>query len=145
MSERTAQDLLETGRTLVAPALEPHGFTWAPRESGTGSGGSFASGSFVREDRSLELHYRASLGLVTYRLGWFSMTHDDYMRHSGHRASARYPGFPSDPLAAFQDLAYDLAHFAKDFTSGPGDDFKRAFWNAKRHSQIPGIKRHGAT
>jgi hypothetical protein len=54
------------------------------------------------------------------------LMHEDYMRHIGHKRDARYPGFSSDPLDAFRDLAYDLVHFCGDFLSGSGDSFRAA-------------------
>src|SRR5208283_2251673 len=52
-----------------------------------------------RVDRSLELHFRHSLGLVTYRVGRISLAHEDYMwAVVGQRSATHYPGFSTDPL-----------------------------------------------
>src|SRR5262249_8274834 len=87
------------------------------RESGSGSGGPFAYGEFVRGDRRLELHVRESLGLVSYHLGLHSVSHEYYMKELGVWQQCQYPGFPSDPADPFERLAHDL-NFAGEFMSG---------------------------
>src|ERR1700733_2642043 len=54
--------------------MRSHGFVFGPTTAGDGSGGSFARGEFRGGNRRLELHYRYSLGLVTYRDNWQSRT-----------------------------------------------------------------------
>jgi hypothetical protein len=36
-----------------------------------------------------------------------------------------YPGFSDNPLTAFDDLAYDLQSFARDFLNGDFEKFRR--------------------
>ncbi len=107
--------ILDQGKEIVARILQPHGFSYRDLGQGCGSGGRFAAGVFEAGDRSLELHFRHSLGLVTYRLGALSLDHVTYMRYLGVYGQNRYPGFSSDPLHAFHSLAYDLDHFCGDF------------------------------
>lgn len=111
------KDTLLDGAKILDPVLLPNGFRFQFQREGRGSGGNFAWGAFVREDRRLELHFRHSLGLVRYHIGEQSASHESYMRELGVRNHCRYPGFSDDPMAAFRDLAHDLG-FADDFLSG---------------------------
>jgi hypothetical protein len=121
-------DLLNAGVEILKPVLAPHGFLYAPHGSGQGSGGTFASGEFLRERdgelRRLEFHVRHGLGVVVYAINDATLSHVDYMRALG--AKAEYPGFPRDPLDGFRGLAHDLERHAGDFVHGAGDEFARA-------------------
>ncbi len=108
---------LRAGVTVIATVLLPHGFRFVFRESGSGSGGPFASGEFVRGDRRLELHLRQSLDLVRYHLGSHSASHEYYMKELGEWPRCDYPGFHNDPVDPFERLAHDLK-FAGEFMSG---------------------------
>jgi hypothetical protein len=122
-----ADERLAAGVRLLTPLMEAHGFSFTPLASGPGSGGWSASGEFRREDRAglrrLELHYRHSLGLVTYHVDEGSLSHTDYMR--ALKANNQYPGFSTDPLDGFRHLLHDLEHYANDFLSGGDDEFAR--------------------
>jgi hypothetical protein len=113
------KDALLDGAKILDRVLLPKGFRFHFREEGRSSGGNFAWGEFVREDRQLELHFRYSLGLVRYHVGEQSASHESYMRELGVWDQCRYPGFSEHPAAAFHDLAHDLG-FADDFLSGSG-------------------------
>jgi hypothetical protein len=121
-------DLLNAGVEILEPVLAPHGFLYAPLDSGRGSGGTFASGEFRRDRagdvRRLELHYRRGLGLVVYAINDATLSHVNYMRALG--AKAEYPGFPRDPLDGFRGLAHDLERHGGDFLQGTGDEFSQA-------------------
>jgi hypothetical protein len=110
------KEALLDGAKILDAVLLPKGFRFHFREEGKGSGGNFAWGEFVREDRRLELHLQ-SLGLVRYHVGDQSAFHESYMRELGGWDQCRYPGFSEDPAAAFHDLAHDLG-LADDFLSG---------------------------
>jgi hypothetical protein len=112
------KEALLDGAKILDAVLLPKSFRFQFREEGKGSGGNFACGEFVREDRRLELHFRQSLGLVRYHVGDQSAFHESYMRELGVWDQCRYPGFSEDPAAAFHDLAHDLG-LAHDFLSGP--------------------------
>jgi hypothetical protein len=114
------RELLAEGASLLEPVLKPHGFMFVFREEGRGSGGFFAVGDFVRDDRRLELHFRSSLGLVTYHIGTSRVSHNAYMKELGVYERAAYPGFSEDPLDGFRHLADDLGRFAEDFLVGDG-------------------------
>src|SRR5690606_17601263 len=104
---RSPEEALAAGCAILEPVLAPHGFVWVPGAAGHSSGGSSASGSFVRGTRRLELHFRYSLGLVTYHLGETSLDHDSYMRVVlGAKPVNQYPGFSSDPMDGFHHLAH---------------------------------------
>lgn len=119
------QKALIDGATDIQGLLGPLGFQFHVRNLGTGSGGRFAWGEFVHDDRRLELHFRGSLGLVRYHIDGQNASHQPYMRELGVSEQCRYPGFDEDPATAFRDLAHDLA-FASDFLSGTGDLLRRA-------------------
>jgi hypothetical protein len=137
--EATPGKLLREGREVVGPILERHGFTWRDGLSGRSSAGQFASGEYVRGERRLELHFLCSLGMVTYYIGTMSLSHDQFMRHIGHRAEARYPGFSKAPLDAFHDLAHDLGSFCEDFLSGSGDVFRAAHAASQSYEKQSGF------
>ena len=115
------------GSEILESVMRPHGFIFVEGASGRSNYGNFACGDFVRGDRRLELHFRYSLGLVTYHLGSCSATHESYMRELlGAGGTLRYPRFSDDPLDAFRDLAHDLENFADDFLTGSGEVLARA-------------------
>jgi len=110
------KEALLDGAKILDTVLLPNGFQFQFQKEGKGSGGNFAWGEFVREDRRLELHFRQSLGLVRYHVGDQSASHESYMRELGAWEQCRYRGFSEIP-AAFHDLAHDLG-LAEDFLSG---------------------------
>jgi hypothetical protein len=122
-----ADEVLAAGVQLLEPLMQRHGFAFGRLTSANSSGGWSASGEFRREDqaeaRRLELHFRHSLGLVSYQIGDASLSHVDYMRCLD--AHNQYPGFSDDPLDGFRHLLDDLERYGDDFLSGPGDDFLR--------------------
>ena len=70
------------------------------------------------------MHFRQSLGLVTYHLGETSLSHEDYMwAVSGRRWSTEYPGFSIDPLDGFRHLRADLEKHGSSFLTGSDQDF----------------------
>jgi hypothetical protein len=140
MTARDVTAILDAGVQIIGGVITPYGFVWMPGPAHRGHPGDSAAGSFKRGDRRLELHYRSSLGLVSYHLGDLILSHDSYMRHSGHKADAHYPGFSSDPLDAFRDLAYDLGHFCLDFLDGSGDSFRAACSAVKELPQVTGFR-----
>lgn len=118
-------EVLLAGAEIVSAALP--GFRFTLGESGVGSGGAFASGQFAKGDRRLELHFRSSLGLVTYHLGDCSLSHEAYVRALGVALGENhYPGFSDDPLDGFRHLAHDLERFASEFVSGDGAVLQRS-------------------
>jgi hypothetical protein len=111
--------------------LAPAGFVFTLVGSGKSSGGHFAAGAFTKGTRRLELHFRFSLGLVSYSVGAASLSHSDYMRALGCRKEAAYPGFSADPLDGFRHLASDLERFGDEFLRGTDQQFVvRAEWVA---------------
>jgi len=120
-----AKEALLEGAKVLESVLLPKGFRFQFREDGRGSGGHFAWGEFVRDDRRLELHFRYSLGLVRYHAGNHSACHESYMRALGVWDQCRYPGFSKDPVASFQAVAHDIG-FADDFLSGSAQVLRRA-------------------
>lgn len=119
-------ETLMAGVTILDELMRSHGFVFTPASSGVGSGGSFASGEFRRGDRGLELHFRHSLGLVTYRVGIFELSHEDYIWSVlGRRWASQYPGFSKEPLDGFRHLLADLQQYGSDFLVGSDKDFTK--------------------
>ena len=137
--------MLYKGRSYIDTIMKQHGFVWEQMASGNSSGGNFDSGRYVNGNRSLELHFRFSLGLVTYHMGDISISHEDYMRHIAPRGAAEYPGFSDEPLSAFSHLANDLSKYASDFLSGTGDDLIAAKASSVKMEKRSGFQRLSST
>lgn len=136
-----AEETLRAGVAILDTVLTPSAFHFVLQGAGKGSGGHFAFGKYVRDDRSLELHYRFSLGLVSYYLGSDSLDHETYMRFLGVFGENSYPDFPETPLDSFRSLAKDLERYCVDFLSGDGRQFRKfaAMFRQgpKRFSRLP--------
>jgi hypothetical protein len=140
-----ALEALRKGIEVLSPVMRAHGFMYAAGGSGPSSGGDFARGSFKKDDRILEIHFRHALGLVTYHIGHDSLRHEVFMRALlGQGGGNRYPGFSSDPVSGFHGLRYDLEHFASDFLNGGGDDFRRCVGEAKDAVNLSAFSTDGA-
>lgn len=135
-----ARELLDQGRSILDPVLEPHGFGFEIVAEGKSSGGPVAVGEYRRGDRSVELHVRWALGIVRYRIGDIALDHRDYVACLG--GVAAYPGFSDGPLDSFRHLAADLRAVCSAFVTGADDDnFRRC---AERVQADPGVfRKHG--
>jgi hypothetical protein len=116
---------LTDGARILETLLRRKGFKFRFRRAGTGSGGNYAWGEFVRADRRLELHFRWSLGLVRYHVGAQNASHESYMRELGVWDQCRYPGFSNDPMKGFEELLRDVG-FADDFLDGSAEKLRQA-------------------
>lgn len=122
--------------------MKTHGFSFNKEKAGRGSGGPFASASYVNGERELELHFRSSLGLVTYHFRQIEIGHESYMRAViGTNGKNQYPGFSDDPLDAFRGLVSDLEDFGRAFISGDFEEFSRIATAADQLNKIPGFAR----
>jgi hypothetical protein len=141
------EQMLQEGVRILESVLVPAGFRFSAGPSGVGSGGRFASGVFVKGSRQLEVHFRHTLGLVTYQLGSASISHEDFMRAAQAGRSRRYPGFSDDPLQGFRDLQYDLQQYGQVFLVGSDAELQGYFtWvmaNPRPHG-LSGLLRGGA-
>jgi hypothetical protein len=118
--------ILQQGCTILDEVLQRHGFRSEEIVSGKGSGGHFATTVYENGDRKLELHFRYSLGLVTYHMGSVSVSHESFMRAVlGSKGGNKYPGFSDAPADSFQDLACDLEEFAQSFLAGDTVEFSK--------------------
>ena len=134
--------ILEEGRKVLDPIMEANGFQWEFGGVGHGgSGGTAAWGYYTKGNRKLDMHFRRTLGLVFYHIGRVSLSHEDYMRHVAEERGAKYPGFSTDPLGAFQHLAHDLKNFAADFLSGDGGDLLAAKAKSEERSKLSGFSK----
>ncbi len=135
-------EVLREGCTILDPVMNQHGFFFVDGPAGSSSGGPFASGSYVNADRRLEIHYRFSLGLVTYHFGDVCIDHESCMRVVlGSKGGNKYPGFSRDPLDAFRDLAYDVRNFCAAFLEGDLKQFAIYATAAGKWRNTPGIAR----
>jgi hypothetical protein len=136
-------DVLSGGVDELTKVLGPAGFTFIATEDGSGSGGEFASGEFVRGDRRLELHVRRSLGLVRYHFGDEALSHEELVR--GVRAvdhisaPAQYPGFSSDPADGFRHLRADLERFGDIFLTRGAKAFRALKKWLDKHPKKSGL------
>jgi hypothetical protein len=121
-NENPKESLL-AGVEILAPVLRPHGFVFKLEAHDKGSGGHFASGAYCKDTRRLELHFRYSLGMVSYHIGDDSLDHETYMRLLGVYGRNQYPDFPQEPMESFHHLAADIQEYCENFTSGDGKQF----------------------
>jgi hypothetical protein len=136
------REILRAGQRILEPILVPRGFVFQETSSGKSSGGDYASGRYEKADRSIEIHFRNSLGLVTYHMGTLAISHVAYMRSLlGSRGGNKYPGFSDDPLDCFRDLAFDLETFSTDFLVGSGEEFARCVKISEEHEKRTGLSR----
>ena len=119
-----AVESFDAGMRVLGPLMEAHGFKRTAPLSGESSGGTYASAQWVRGDRVLDLHFRHSLGLVSYRVGDVSLSHEEYMwAVTGRKWSTEYPGFSDDPLDGFRHLRADLEKHGSSFLTGSDANF----------------------
>jgi hypothetical protein len=123
MSSDSPKNQLLAGVKILDSILTPHGFCFQLQSHEKGSGGWFASGSYLKDSRRLELHFRHSLGQVTYHIGEDSLDHETYMRLLGIKGRSQYPDFPGMPLQSFEHLAADIQNYCSDFVCGDGSEF----------------------
>jgi hypothetical protein len=141
MKNQPSEILREGGATLD-PILRAQGFSFKEGPAGRSSGGPYASGVYVNGNRTLEIHFRFSLGLVTCRFGDRSLDHESYMRAVlGNAGGNHYPGFCDDPVSGFKNLAYDLENFATAFLQGDSKEFARYAAAAEEWKKTPGLAR----
>ena len=134
-------EAMEEGRKILEPIFVASGWRFEPGPTGSSSGGHFAQANFVHDDRRLELHFRWSLGLVTYHIGELALSHEAYMEALlGRRGASKYPGFSANPIDAFRDLAADLREHCMDFVAGSGDQFRQCAERARELAKASGFK-----
>ena len=114
----TPVETLAEGCKILDSILVPSGFRFISGQAGKSSGGHFASGAYVRNERRLELHYRYSLGLVSYHFRELTASHESVIRALGVYGNHQYPGFSDAPLDAFVHLRNDLETFFQIFIAG---------------------------
>ena len=112
---------LNEGALILGEVLAPSGFIFTPGARGNSSGGPAAQGRFVRETQTIDLHFRWSLGLVSYTWDDVVVSHADYLR--GLSAQGAYPGFSEDPLDGFRHLTQDLSGPLIGFVEGNCAEF----------------------
>jgi hypothetical protein len=140
--KKQPSEILRDERAALDAVLCAHGFSFKEGPAGPSSGGLFASGTYVNGDRTLEIHFRHSLGLVTYHFGQKSVDHECYMRAVlGNAGGNRHPGFSDEPLSAFKNLAYDLQNFATAFLKEDFKEFARCVAAAEEWKKTPGFAR----
>ena len=125
-------EIMKSGAAILSPLLTSYGLHFRIGPEGRGSGGLSCEAEFSDGVRVLELHFRYSLGLVTYHRAGQKVSHQAYMKALGIADACAYPGFSDDPLDGFRHLLSDLERFGDDFLAGDGLVLRRA---AKAESQ----------
>jgi hypothetical protein len=139
---KARREILQQGADILASILVPRGFHFCMVASGDGSGGAFAQGEYVRGDRKLELHFRWSLGLVTYHIGMEKLAHEDYMRALlGRSQAGHYPLCSEEPLAGFEALRQDLVEHCADFISGTGEQFRQCIEKHRLYESLSPLQK----
>ncbi len=110
------EQLLIKGAEILSTYLSSLNFNFNLIETGKGSGGHFAHGQFINEDKTIDLHFRWSLGLVSYKINNLILSHEDYIDLVGQHGQNKYPNFSDNPLDAFHCLLFDLKNLLNDFT-----------------------------
>ena len=118
------QQLLDRVK-IISTYLEPLGFHFKLLGTGQSSGGHFAYGQFICGDRVIELHYRWSLGLVSYKVDNLILGHEDYINLLGKHGQNKYPNFSDEPNDAFKCLKFDLENLMEDFTENNASLFRQ--------------------
>ena len=122
---RHPTDILRQGCAILDVIIVPAGFHFQHRDAGQSSRGQFAWGEYVRGERRLELHVRASLGLVAYAAADLRASHECLARALlGRSGGNAYPGFSDDPLDGFRHLRHDLELFGAVFLRGSDDELR---------------------
>jgi hypothetical protein len=129
--------VMTAGAAILARELSPAGFTFQLTRHGRGSGGNFAMARFTRGDQYLEIHFRYSLGLVTYGWGDSRLSHADYL--AGLGKAGAYSGYGTDPLDGFRHVAQDLAGPLSGFRDHDRGGYERSLQAARqpRHRTLP--------
>ncbi|MES2430662.1 MAG: hypothetical protein V4556_06960 [Bacteroidota bacterium] len=127
----TPEQQLLDGVKILSAYLEPFGFKFQLKGTGKGSGGHFAYGQFINsgglfsKSKNIELHFRGSLGLVTYNVGNLTLSHEDYINLLGKQGQNKYPNFPDAPQDSFTCLLWDFKNLLNDFLENNATLFKQ--------------------
>jgi hypothetical protein len=119
------EEHLIKGSKILSTYLEPLGFKFLLVTKGQGSGGRFAHGQFVCEDRIIDLHFRYSLGLVSYQADNLILGHEDLIDLLDKKGQNQYPNFSDDPIDAFNCMKWDLKYLLPDFTENNAVIFRQ--------------------
>jgi hypothetical protein len=119
-------EAIDAGRKILDQVLISAGFVFAFGDCGHGSGGTFSTGAYVKNDRKLAFSFRWALGAVEYHVGEDCLDHNLYMRLLDVYDKSEFSRFSRDvPLAGFYALRHDLEHFCSDFVLGSGEEIQR--------------------
>jgi hypothetical protein len=127
---RDPVSVMMAGAAILADEHSPAGFTFRLTGYGRSSGGDFAAARFTRGEQYLEIHFRYSLGLVTYGWGDSLLSHADYL--AGLAETGAYPGYGTGPLDAFRHLARDLAGPLSGFRDRDRSGYERSLQAARQ-------------
>ncbi|WP_054029602.1 hypothetical protein [Desulfatitalea tepidiphila] len=130
---KSKSEILSDGTEILKPLMVKNGFQFFVEGKGQSSGGNFAFGSWKKEDRKLEYHFRFSLGLVEYSLCEKSIGHEFFLwALTGQKRIAKYPGSSEDPLDGFRRLFDDLNQYCAVFLSGSDSELEKALQKAEK-------------
>lgn len=132
---------LAAGLAHIAAVLEQHSFVRTGDDAGKGSGGPFATATFVKGDRQLHLWLRLDSLSVRYQLGDQELDHATLMRELlGPGGPNRFPAYAENAELAFAALRHDLERFCSDFLDGTGDEFRRCAAAAVHDAKLTGAQ-----
>ena len=126
-------EMLQRGSKFLSASLDSAGFLASEIESGKGSGGPAAWRRFVNGNRDIEVHFRLSLGLVSYQWNDVALSHGELLRALGIKGT--YPGFSTDPMDGFKHLAADLSGPLAPFVHGDFEWWQHAIATAAQPPQ----------
>lgn len=138
MKKMNPKEELLKGVKLLEPILQPYGFRFILENEGFSSGGHSAGGAFVAGNKRVELHFRYSLGLVSYQIAPHKVNHVDYIPAQGGKG--RYPGFSKKPIDAFKNLADDIKKYGALFLNKETTRFEELAKELKANPPIKGFK-----
>lgn len=136
------ENYLNDGASILSTYLRPLGFKFEFLGTGNGSGGEYAFGHFIKigrffsKTKRIELHFRGSLGFVTYFNGDLEISHTDYIDLVDKHGQNKYPNFSENPLDAFHCLLWDLQNLLNDFTENNAKVFRQKSSQIKKQQQL---------
>ena len=133
-----SKEELINGVTKLKPILKPYGFKFVLESEGLSSGGHSSSVAFIAGVKRLELHFRYSLGLVSYQIGGIQIDHVDFIAAQGGKGN--YPGFSQNPIDAFRHLADDLRTYGEPFLMNETTKFEEIVEEFKANPPVKGFK-----
>ena len=133
MNPDECKQALLTGIKIIDPILNLLGFVFEISGVGVSSGGSFASGFYVKGNKRMGLIYRAGAGLgaVIYEYHQSSISHRALIQYLGKSnvnklkySDFKFASFSKEGRDPFEALAYDIQNSALEFLNSTDSEFE---------------------